>query len=131
MNLDRDKIVEDLGQVYEFLKQIDDPYRDSVALAAGLISGEISEAPAAAQMLSLGKVRGWKDILWIEFKGKAPKIAVVDDFPFDEGVMRIYTAQDPVMPLAWDYGRTYRCWASRPTEEEMAAAPWEEVDGDE
>ena len=134
MNVNRDKIVEDLGQVYEFLKQIDDPYRDSVALAAGLISGEISEAPAAARLRSLGEVRVWKDFLWIEFKGKAPKIAVVDDFPFDEGALRIYTARDLIMLLALNYGRTFRCWADKPREVDMEGAewekPWEEVDGD-
>lgn len=26
------------------------------------------------------------------------------------------------------YGKTWRCWASRPTDEERAAAPWEEAD---
>lgn len=132
MNIDRDKIVDDLGQVFEFLKQIDDPYRDSVALAAGLISGEISEAPGAARLLSLGEVRGWKDILWIEIKGKAPEIAVVEDFPFDEGAMRIYKGRDLIMPWAVDYGRSFRCWAEKPREVDMEGAAWEEegdVDG--
>lgn len=125
--IDRDKLVEDLGNVHDFMKAIEDPAADSVAVAAGIISGELEWHPAARR-LTLEEVRGWKDFLWIEYKGKAPKVAVVDDFPFDEGALRIYTARDLVMPLALDYGRTFRCWAEKPTEADMEGAAWEAED---
>lgn len=122
--IDRDKLVEDLGNVHDFLRAIEDPAADSVAIAAGIIAGELEWHPAA-RLLTLGEVREWKDFLWIEFKGKAPEIAVVEDFPFDEGALRIYKGRDLVMPWAVDYGRTFRCWAEKPTEADMEGAAWE------
>ncbi len=127
--IDRDKLVEDLGNVHDFLRAIEDPAADSVAVAAGIISGELEWKPAA-RLLTLEEVREWKGFLWIEFRGKAPEIAVVDDFPFDEGALRIYTARDLVMPMALNYGMNFRCWAEKPTPEDMEGAAWEaESDG--
>ena len=126
--MDRNKLLDALENVHDFLKEIDDPGHKAVAMAAAYIAGELEWHPAA-RLLTLGEIRGWKDILWIELKGKAPEIAVVEDFPFDEGAMRIYKGRDLVMPWAVDYGRTFRCWASKPTAEDVAAAAWE-VDGD-
>lgn len=133
MNIDRDKIVDDLGQVFEFLKQIDDPYRDSVALAAGIISGEISEAPGAARLLSLEEVRESKGFLWVEIR--EPHQIYKGVFDCTEGGIIYFFIR---RPEKWLYesstlfcGFAWRCWASRPTEEEMAAMPWEEEgDGD-
>ena len=131
--IDRDKIVEDLGQVYEFLKQIDDPYRDSVALAAGLISGEISEAPAAARLLTLEEVRESKGFLWVE--NREPHRPTKGIFvELDREALMHFQVRRPEKWLsvysAVLYGLCFRCWASRPTEEEMAGTPWEEVDVD-
>lgn len=128
--IDRDKLVEDLGQVFEFLKQIDDPYRDSVALAAGIISGEISEEPGAARLLRLEEVRGCKGFLWLQLGNKAVRAVVDEDV---DGAVWFYVMPDN-QTRALDmiyYGAAWRCWESRPSEEEMAGAPWyEEVDGD-
>lgn len=133
MNFDRDKIVEDLGQVFEFLKQIDDPYRDSVALAAGLISGEISEAPAAARLLSLEEVRESKGFLWVE--NREPHRLTKGIFvELDREALMHFQVRRPEKWLsvysAVLYGLCFRCWESKPTEEEMTGTPWEEVDGD-
>lgn len=138
--IDRDKLVEDLGQVFEFLKQIDDPYRDSVALAAGIISGEISEAPGAARLLRLEEVREWKGFLWLEardgfeIKSDSPHVtrAIVDGF--EDGAVIFYIHPSDGIAFECDailYGEKWRCWESRPSEEEMAGAPWyEETEGD-
>ena len=31
----------------------------------------------------------------------------------------------PMEKLRWEYGKTWRCWAEKPTEEERKAAEWE------
>ena len=137
--IDRDKIVEDLGQVFDFLHSIDDPYADSVAVAAGIISGEIGEAPAAARLLSLGEVREWKERLWLEARdgfeiaADSPHVtrAIVDGF--ECGGVIFYISPNDGIPFDCDailYGEKWRCWETRPTEEEMAAAPWEDNDVD-
>jgi len=132
MNIDRDKIVEDLGQVFEFLKAIDDPYRDSVALAAGLIAGEIQETPGAARVLTLEEVRGWKGFLWLEAidgfeiaaDSRKKTRAIVDSY--EDGAVYLYLHPAGVLfgGQAILYSETWRCWETSPTEEEMAGTPW-------
>lgn len=132
MNIDRDKIVEDLGQVFDFLKAIDDPYRDSVALAAGLISGEIQEAPGAARLLTLEEVRGWKGFLWLEVNGTfevstdSQRITRAVMSECYDGLVILYLHPDntETAATAVKYGEDWRCWETRPTEEEMAGRPW-------
>ena len=130
--IDRDKIVEDLGQVFDFLHSIDDPYADSVAMAAGLISGEIGEAPAAARLLTLEEVRGWKGFVWLELAGEFEVIAdsknmtraVVDDFSAGAVYLYLHPGGAGVRCEAIMYSETWRCWADPPTEEDRAGTPW-------
>lgn len=37
-------------------------------------------------------------------------------------------SEDGLKLWAKDYGKTWRCWSRRPTPEERAAIPWEEID---
>ena len=134
----KEKMLTDLVNVHDFLVAIDDPCAESVAYAAAVISGE-AEMRTAARLLTLEEVRESKGFLWVEnrethwlIKGVLVKM--------DKNAVMIFNVRRPGRWIydysALFYGSRFRCWASRPTEEEMAATPWEEeteeeVSGDE
>lgn len=65
------------------------------------------------------------NFLWLEEKDLGP----IPIRPFSAGVYEIEFesigwAEDCALALE-DYGKTWRCWAEKPTEEERMAAGWE------
>lgn len=43
----------------------------------------------------------------------------------DDHILYITHGEDSLKLMGTDYGKTWRCWARRPTDEERAAAVWE------
>ena len=130
--IDRDKLVEDLGNVHDFLRAIEDPAADSVAVAAGLIAGELEWHPAA-RLLTLGEVREWKDFLWVEIRepGAMPKGVFKGIFVKMEEADMIFHIWRPYWIGRYSavlYGLRFRCWAEKPTEADMEGAAWEAED---
>ena len=61
------------------------------------------------------------DAWWVEYKdgNLVPTILTNDCHQYGEQILDGYTFK------LFDYGKTWRCWISKPTDEERAAAPWE------
>lgn len=68
------------------------------------------------------KIDDYGEAWWVEYEAGfvAPTILNNDCHQYGEQILDGFTFE-----LA-DYGKTWRAWASRPTDEERAAAPWEE-----
>lgn len=132
--IDRDKLLDNLGNVHDFLRAIDDPGAEAVAIAAGIISGELEWHPAA-RLLTLGEVREWKDFLWMEVnpaytedrQGRLFRAVAVRDGQADD-VLTFHLRETPnvhkVGPVY--YGASIRCWAEKPTPEDMEGVAWDE-----
>lgn len=57
------------------------------------------------------------------------QLAVYHDGPEigpDDCIVYTTHSKEALKLMRKDYGKTWRCWARRPTPEECAAAPWEE-----
>lgn len=62
------------------------------------------------------------DAWWVEYKGGnlTPTILTNDCHQYGEQILHGY-----VLKL-YDYGKTWRCWARKPTDEERKAAKWDD-----
>ena len=131
--MDRDQLLDTLGNVHEFLKAIDDPGADAVAMAAAVIAGDVEQKPAA-RLLTLREVKKWKDLLWLEVA--APYTEDHQGHLYrglyegeDEDAVLLFKLRGrPFISRtsAINYGLSIRCWATRPSADDMAVTPWEE-----
>lgn len=128
MVIDRDELLDRLENVHEFLTAIDDQGKDTVALAAAIIAGEMSFR-GGARLLTLEEVRDWKGFLWVEIRetGAISKGIFVK---MNEAEMVFYFRRPHWIGeySAVLYGLRFRCWASEPTPEDRTAAEWEADD---
>ena len=79
------------------------------------------QKPLPLDEFSPGGVERYPDVVWIEFKG--------------EHIIDVWTPRNSGEDfILWygqikekdQYNKTWRCWASKPTDEECKAAPWED-----
>lgn len=131
--MDRNELLDALENVHEFLKEIDDPGHKAVAMAAAYIAGELN-LDGLARPMTLEEVRESKGFLWVEFResGAMPKGIFKGVFIKMEETDMLFHLRRPNWIGRYSavlYGLRFRCWASKPTAEDMAAAEWE-VDGD-
>lgn len=95
-------------------------------------SGEtVEEAYAIARCRPLQKTLTLEEVkkqvaVWVEwvwsYENISPAMYLCSDYRtmcFDEGFAKSYR-----LPKA-DYGKKWRCWATKPTDEERKAAKWE------
>lgn len=66
------------------------------------------QKPLTLEELFPGDIERSPVVVWIEFKGERP--------------FRVWTPRHSKD----GYNKTWRCWLSKPTDEERKAAPWEE-----
>lgn len=136
--IDRNELLDALENVHEFLKEIDDPGHKAVAMAAAYIAGELN-LDGLARPMTLEEVRECKGFLWLEtaapytydHQGHLYKAILVRK-GLANGMLTFHARRVPnnvSKTSAVYYGVACRCWASKPTAEDMAAAEWE-VDGD-
>lgn len=132
--IDKNELLDRLGNVHEFLQAIDDPGADAVAIAAAILSGAAT-FQGGARLLSLEEVMGWKGFLWLEtaapytndHQGHLYRAIIVREGQAN-GVLTFHVrgvSPNVTKTSAVYYGLSCRCWASKPTAEDMAAAEWE------
>lgn len=124
--INKDELLDRLGNVHEFLQAIDDPGADAVAIAAAILSGAAT-FQGGARLMSLEEVREWRGFLWVESRetgavSKGIFVRMNDDAVMVFHLRRPYWIGEYSAVL---YGLRFRCWASKPTAEDMAAAEWE------
>lgn len=123
--IDRNELLDRLGNVHEFLQAIDDPGADAVAIAAAILSGAAT-FQGGARLLSLEEVREWRGFLWVEIRENGAMSKGI--FVKMEEADMIFHLRRPYWIGQYSavlYGLRFRCWASEPTAEDMAAAEWE------
>lgn len=128
--MDRNELLDALENVHEFLKEIDDPGHKAVAMAAAYIAGDLN-LDGLARPMTLEEVRECKGFLWVEIRetgavSKGIFVRMNDEAAMVFHLRRPYWIGEYSAVL---YGLRFRCWASKPTAEDVAAAEWE-VDGD-
>ena len=134
---DREKLVELLlkcEQVHE--RDLNDDWKDGEieAIADHLIANGVTIAEMQ-KPLSLERVKENRAV-WIEDDGCETGQELYPALYYAKGhphhTVFIYQEEDHAWLDNLEYGVTWRCWATKPTEEEMANAEWEEgaTDGD-
>ena len=107
-----DTIIEETGHKRCSLIQI---YKDAISLLE-------------PRLLTINEVQDNK-IVYVESRGRDSKLtyyhgpALKDDF--DKYFAYIVYGEDDKSDYRWsEYGKTWRCWNSEPTEKKMNEAPW-------
>lgn len=79
------------------------------------------------RVMTKEEIIGWDGYIWFEFNGmKAMRTVLID-----HGMKREpFMGDCPTKELSWGtYQETWRCWASKPTDEQREATPWEPPKG--
>lgn len=115
--------VAEKGLPYEHVEEV---ASDALALIHHLESNQMKKPMTLEEALQAKAV-------WIEDDGCETGVELYPVLYYAKGYPKksvFITAMDNEDNQAWlnneEYGITWRCWASRPTEEERAAAKWEE-----
>lgn len=76
--------------------------------------------------LTVEESREMPDVVWVEwsFGGCEPRIPSTIDIDTIHNIEH-YSFTDEMSERLDDYGKIWRCWASKPTVEERKAAEWE------
>ena len=108
-----------IDEVVQYITHKDDVSHMSLDRKAGLLAAtlvvtleELERVKGLKKPLTLdelfpGDIERSPVVVWIEFKGERP--------------FRVWTPRHSKD----GYNKTWRCWASKPTDEERKAAPWE------
>lgn len=88
------------------------------------------DAPRVMKMAEEVFALRFDDVVYVEMYPTRAIVSaiVVDSIPWikgELGVLQIRCIQEPLanMDFAW-YGKTWRCWTGRPTDELREATPW-------
>ena len=116
------------------------PYADGGGAEDGCYSDELktdaltllkAQEPRVMTLEELFLLR-FDDVVYVEMYPALAIISaiVVDSIPWIQGelgVLQIRCTQEPLanMDFAW-YGKTWRCWTARPTDEQRKAVKWDE-----
>lgn len=84
------------------------------------------EAARAARVMTLEEVRDNSEVVWLETKWSRAELCIVDYGESDSNWLWVSYGVDNSGNSAWkDYGKTWRCWTQRPTDEQREAVKWE------
>ena len=70
------------------------------------------------------ELTSWDGVMYLEVCGLYPLVAELDRLGslYEFSVLRY---DEPFEQLPSQYGKTWRCWTAKPTEEQRKAIPWE------
>ena len=84
------------------------------------------EAAQSARVMTLEEVRDNSEVVWLETKWSRAELCIVDHGESDSNWLWVSYGVDNSGNSAWKYyGKTWRCWTQRPTDEQREAAKWE------
>lgn len=79
------------------------------------------------RVLTLDEVRDEYEVVWLETKYLQPTVCLVDNGESDADWICFAFGVDDSYPMSWHLcGKSWRCWLSKPTEEQREAVPWDE-----
>lgn len=77
------------------------------------------------RVLTLEEVRDEYEAVWLETKYLSSTVAIVDHGESNAKWACVVFGVDDSYTLLWrSYGKKWRCWPSRPTDEQREAIPW-------
>lgn len=77
------------------------------------------------RVLTLAEVRDEYEVVWLETKYLQPTAAILDHGESNAKWLCVVFGADNSYTSSWrSYGKKWRCWSSKPTEEQMEAVPW-------
>jgi len=86
-----------------------------------------------ARILTLDEViRMGDELMWLEYKTSSmlePQSVIYPTSPYDDNLLGRYSVsfQCGHVQIQSLYGRQWRCWTAKPSEEQRKAAKWNEV----
>lgn len=77
------------------------------------------------RVLTLEEVRDEYEVVWLETKYLQPTVCLVDNGESDADWLCVVFGVDDTYPVPWHlYGKSWRCWSAKPTDEQREAVPW-------
>lgn len=79
------------------------------------------------RVLTLEEVRDEYEAVWLETKYLSSTVAIVDHGESNAKWACVVFGVDDSYTLLWcSYGKKWRCWSAKPTDEQREAVPWDE-----
>lgn len=124
--IEREKVIKGLEALKKRL------YNDKNILDGGIVGNAIALLKAQEPMvMTLEEVKQHNNqdgCVWFEQPTYNAVAAFVRKDEFEIEVISPYILGEPINHGYWldsNYNKTWRCWTSRPTNEQMEAIPWE------
>lgn len=103
------------------------PYLDIVDDCEGVLCADVLALLKAQEprVLTLEEARALEQdtVVWYEHTGVHPPRPRIVHYADNEGI--VFTDGGVWLFTKDDYGKTWRCWTSRPTDEQREAVKWE------
>ena len=110
------------------------PYKDTdceIAVMEDALALLKAQEPRVMKMTEEVFALRFDDVVYVELQPTRAILSAIvyDSIPWihgELGVLQIRCIQEPLanMDFAW-YGKTWRCWTSRPTDEQQKAVKWD------
>lgn len=84
------------------------------------------ELEKATKLMTLEEIYAYKSVnVWIEFNAMLPRMRLVKIVPLGYDACMVYLHDsNPTIFSTKQYGTEWRCWTSRPTDEQRKAVKW-------
>ena len=121
-NPSREEVIEGLKKVWDAFDHMEhELYADYVFDALKMLKEQ------EPRVLTLDEVRYEYEVVWLETKYLQPTVCLVDNGESDADWICFAFGVDDSYPMSWHLcGKSWRCWSSKPTEEQREAVPWQD-----
>lgn len=112
------EILEEVSMLDDSMYAYSQAYNDALDMAIEALKAQ------EPRLLEINELTSWDGIMYIECKGIYPIAAELDSYRsmYSFSVLRY---DEPWEQLSSQYGKTWRCWTSRPDEKRRAETPWD------
>ena len=123
--IDRESVIRQLTQHIARADYIETDLMDCVSVpmlrdALALLKAQ------EPRVLTLEEVRDEYEVVWLETKYLQPTVCLFDNGESNvDWLYFVFGSDDSYGMSAHLYGKNWRCWSSKPTEEQREAVPWE------
>jgi len=108
-----------LSQMY--LPYFDDEDKDALTKA---IEALTEQEP---RVLTLEEVRDEYEVVWLETKYLQPTVCLFDNGESNvDWLYFVFGSDDSYGESVHLYGKNWRCWSAKPTDEQREAVPWQD-----
>ena len=121
-NPSREEVIEGLKKVWDAFDHMEhDLYADYVFDALKMLKDQ------EPRVLTLEEVRDEYEVVWLETKYLSPTVCLFDNGESNvDWLYFVFGLDDSYGESVHLYGKNWRCWSAKPTDEQREVVPWTE-----